>query len=181
MLLRLYKAVLTGCLFLCLVPLARAGPGLPAATDLQRDGRQALQVHLPLLLEFSAADCPYCQQVEQEFLVPLLISGEYRDRVLIRRLLVNSAAAVTDFDGVRRGAVDIARRYRAHVLPTLVFLDGHGNELAGHMVGISTPELYGGYLDACIDTALELVRAPGRRVAFAGCNAVHNSRTTPPG
>ncbi len=36
------------------------------------------------------------------------------------------------------------------------------------MIGIGTPELHGGYLDACIDSALLRVRAPDRLVAFPG-------------
>ena len=171
--LRLYKAVLTGCAFLCLVPPCHAEPAVPVSTDLQQDGQLARARRLPLLLEFSATDCPYCQQVEQDFLVPLLINAAYRDRILVRRLLVNPGTAVTDFDGVRRSAGELVQRYRARVTPTLVFLDATGHELTEHLVGISTPELYGGYLDACIDTALLQIRAPDQLVAYAGCSAVH--------
>jgi len=49
---------------------APARPALTTTTDLQRDGQAALGRRLPLLLEFSATDCPHCQRVEQEFLLP---------------------------------------------------------------------------------------------------------------
>jgi hypothetical protein len=75
---------------------------------------------------------------------------------------------VTDFDGARRTAGEIARRGQARVTPTLRFPDGQGHELTGHMIGIGTPELHGGYPDACIDSALLRVRAPDRLVAFPG-------------
>jgi hypothetical protein len=46
-----------------------------------------------------------------------------------------------------------ARRYGAEVMPTLLFLDGKGRELADRIVGISNIEYYGFYLDKAIASA----------------------------
>lgn len=145
---------------------------VPYGTDLRSDGALAQARQLPILLEFSAISCGYCRQLEDEFLEPMLISGEYTDRVIIRRLLVDTGQHVTDFDGTKRAASDIASRYRAWVTPTIVFIDGTGREVAERMKGINTPELFGGYLDACIDTALLQIRDPGSPVRYAGCEPV---------
>ncbi|MEZ5541208.1 MAG: thioredoxin fold domain-containing protein [Pseudomonadota bacterium] len=158
--------------WLTVVAPAAAGVDVPYGTDLQADGRLAQARRVPILLEFSAVSCSYCRQLEREFLVPMLISGEYDDKVIIRRLLLDIGQHVTDFDGTRREASAIAARYRAWVTPTLVFIDGSGHEVAERMKGINTPELFGGYLDACIDTALLQVREPGSPVRFAGCEPV---------
>jgi len=147
---------------------------VPTSRDLQADGRQALEQKLPILLEFSAVDCPYCRELERDFLVPMLISGEYSDKVIIRRLLLDTGAHVTGFDGDYQAATVIASRYKAWVTPTMVFIDGHGNELAERITGINTPELFGGYLDACIDTALLRIRDPDSTVEFAGCRAIRS-------
>ncbi len=171
MLLRLYKAVLRGCAFLCLAASAYGAGDVPLGEDLRRDGQQAIERQLPMLLEFSAATCLECRQLEREFLVPMLISGEYTDKIIIRRLLVDSGTQVTDFDGARKPASDVASRYRAWITPTLVFIDGQGREITERMVGINTPELFGGYLDACIDTALLQIRDPDSTTTFAGCSA----------
>lgn len=170
--LQLYKPLLAGCAFLCLAGAAHGQPDVPPGEDLQRDGRLALELQLPILLEFSAVNCMYCRQLEQEFLIPMLISGEYTDKVMLRRLRLDTGVYLTDFDGRRKPASDVASRYRAWVTPTLVFMDGHGNEITERMVGINTPELFGAYLDACIDTALLKIREPGSRVTIPGCTAI---------
>lgn len=149
-----------------------AGVEVPYGTDLRADGATAQAQQLPILLEFSAIGCVYCRQLESEFLVPMLISGEYTDKVIIRRLLVDTGQHVTDFDGTTRAAADIASRYKAWVTPTIVFIDSTGREVAERMKGINTPELFGGYLDACIDTALLQIRDPDSPVRYAGCAPV---------
>ena len=167
-----YKSLFAIWVFCCAWPGVAAEVTLPAGRDLQADGRQALERGLPILLEFSAVNCAYCRQLEREFLIPMLISGEYGDKVIIRRLLLDTGAHVTDFDGDYRAATAIAGRYKAWVTPTMVFIDGNGNELAERITGINTPELFGGYLDACIDTALLRIREPDSTVIFAGCSPV---------
>jgi thioredoxin-related protein len=149
-----------------------AAVDVPYGTDLQADGRLARDRQLPILLVFSATGCAYCQQLEDEFLKPMLISGEYTDRVIIRRLLLDIGQHAIDFDGTQRTASAIATRYKAWVTPTLVFLDGTGREVAERMTGINTPEMFGGYLDACIDTALLRIRDPDSTVRYAGCDPV---------
>jgi len=149
-----------------------AGVMVPVSVNLQSDGNLALEQRLPILLEFSALDCGYCRQLEDEFLIPMLISGDYAGKVVMRRLLLDTGAQVTDFNGERVAATQVASRYRAWVTPTMVFIDGRGHELAERIVGINTPELFGAYLDACIDTALLKLRAPDSTVEFAGCSAV---------
>jgi len=151
---------------------APASVDVPYGTDLQQVGHLAQAQRLPILLVFSATGCTYCTQLEDEFLRPMLISGEYTDKVIIRRLLLDTGQHATDFDGTRREAGTIASRYRAWVTPTLVFIDGTGRELAERMTGINTPELFGGYLDACIDTALLKIREPDSPLRYAGCDPV---------
>jgi len=151
---------------------ATASVDVPYGTDLQHDGKQALDRHLPILLVFSAVNCGYCHQLEDEFLKPMLISGEYTDKVIIRRLLLDTGQHTIDFDGTQQEAAAIASRYRAWLTPTIVFIDGNGRELAKRMIGINTPELFGGYLDACIDTALLKLRQPDSPIRYAGCDAM---------
>jgi len=151
---------------------ASASVDVPYGTDLRADGQQARERQLPILLVFSAVECGYCRQLEDEFLEPMLISGEYTDKVVIRRLLLDIGQQVSDFDGTQQAATSIASRYKAWVTPTMVFIDSTGRELAERMIGINTPELFGGYLDACIDTALLKLREPDSPIRYAGCEAL---------
>ena len=131
---------------------------VPVATDLQADSSLAADRRLPILLAFSAIDCGYCELLEEEFLQPMLLGGEYENRIIIRKIILDDGSRLTDFNGQHRFATSLSEHYRVFVTPTLLFVDSTGAELTGRMLGINTPELFGGYLDDCIDTALMKVR-----------------------
>ncbi|MGB5259195.1 MAG: thioredoxin fold domain-containing protein [Gammaproteobacteria bacterium] len=127
-------------------------------SNLQADAEIADSRRLPILLVFSAIDCTYCELLEEEFLEPMLLGGEYKDRVIIRKVILDNGSRLTDFNGQRRDATAFSDQYKVFVTPTLLFVDGDGTELTGRMLGINTLELFGGYLDDCIETALLNVR-----------------------
>ncbi len=126
--------------------------------DFSRLGEELEQRRLPLVLMFSSEHCPYCQQMESDFLIPMQISGDYVDRALIRKIEIGYGSTVRDFDGSRVAADELAERYGISVTPTLVFLDGKGSQLARKQVGLTTPDYFGGYLDDSIATARDMLR-----------------------
>jgi thioredoxin-related protein len=130
-----------------------ARAGVPLATDLQREGRQAEQACMPLLLEFSAKDCGYCTLLEEEILNPTLLNRDYDRRVMMRKLMIDRFNKLRDFDGSPVRAAELADRYRVFVTPTLLFVDSQGKELAERMVGVTTLEFYGGYLDQALEVS----------------------------
>lgn len=142
-----------------LAPSLAADP-LPAVRDLRQDAEAAAQARVPILVMVSSYECPYCDQVEQNFLLPMMRNPEYRSRVLFRRLDIHDVF-IRDFDGHEVSGQDLATRYRAWLTPTVLFLDPKGRELAKRLVGISNEYYYGGFLDDAIDTALEKLRDPG--------------------
>lgn len=123
-------------------------------TDLQRDGDAARERNLPILMMFSMDGCGYCELVEQDFLRPMLISGDYRDKVIIRMVKTDSFRDVRDFNGRAVDVDELAQRYRAYVMPTVVLVDHQGRQLTPRLVGVTTPDFYGGDLDNAIDAAL---------------------------
>ena len=167
---RLYRLALfvAASLWLAINAL-RADVTVPVAADLQQLGDQALSRELPILLTFTSLICSYCELLEEDFLQPMLLSGEYRDRVMIRKLELGPGTSVTDFNGKKIMASELSSRYRVFVTPTLLFVDGNGKELAERIVGINTPELFGGYLDDCIETALLHLRDPEAAARMSGC------------
>ena len=142
---------------------------VPVATDLQQLGVQASERRLPILLTFSAIECSYCELLEEEFLEPMLLGDEYTDKIIIRKLVLDNGSRVGDFSGRQIDATQLSDRYRIYVTPTILFVDASGRELAERMVGINTPEMFGGYLDNCIETALLGIRAPEQLVQLHGC------------
>ena len=142
---------------------------VPVAQDLQQEGQGARAGRLPILLAFSASECPYCEDLEEEFLEPMLLSGDYADKIIIRKLELDNGSRVRDFSGRSVEASELAHGLRVFVTPTILFVDADGRELAQRMIGINTLEMFGGYLDGCIDTALLNLREPQRLSARTPC------------
>ena len=155
-------------LWLCLLLLlgvARAGEELPPVTippldDLAATAAEATARRLPIVLFFAAEHCSYCEQVAEDFLKPMLRSGDYDERMILRRVELDVEVPLRDLDGSEVTPAALARRYRVFVTPTLVFIDGRGRQLAPPLVGIASPDYYGADLDAAIERALVAVRRP---------------------
>ncbi len=126
--------------------------------DFSTLGRQADRQRMPILLMFAADFCTYCERLEEDFLKPMLRSGDYVDKVLIRKFHIDGHDRVNDFSGKAIDPVEMAERYAVSVTPTVVFIDGDGVELAPKRVGLTTPDFYGGYLDDAIDQAVDILR-----------------------
>ncbi|KPK39643.1 MAG: hypothetical protein AMJ69_05095 [Gammaproteobacteria bacterium SG8_47] len=131
---------------------------IPPLHDLQSDAQLADGRKIPLLLLFASESCPYCVQVEEEFIKPMIISGHYTDKVLIRHVMVDSYERVTAFDGATISIDQLARRYGVSLVPTVVIVDARGEQLVPRLVGITTRDFYGGELDDAIDASLAKLR-----------------------
>lgn len=148
------------------LPVLAATVEAPAAQDLRADGERVRQKGLPILLVVEQAGCHYCKVLDREIIQPLIAGGEYMDKkVILRRLDIVSELPIRDFDGKSITPSDLARRYGAHVTPTLLFLDSDGRELAPKMVGLGTLDFYWAYLDEAINSALAKLQPckPGER------------------
>lgn len=128
-------------------------------SDLQHEGQLSQRQRLPLMLVFSASDCSYCKVLEEDFIKPMLISGDYTHKVLIRRVMIDAPGELRDFDGKPVSPDALARRYKVFVTPTVIFVDAQGRQLAKRLVGITNPYYYGGDLDHAIDESLARLQA----------------------
>ena len=120
----LYKPAVFGCALLWLLAGSlQAEVRVPVARDLQQEGSQAQTRQLPIMLTFSADECSYCELLEEDFLQPMLLSGEYEDRVIIRKLILDDGSSVSDFSGKATEATRISDRYRVFVTPTILLVE----------------------------------------------------------
>lgn len=140
---------------------------VPLGENLQADGRLSARNDRPIVLVFSARNCSYCELLEANILRPNIISGYYDDQIIMRKLMLDNALPIRDFDGQRRAASALSSRYQVHVTPTVLFVDAQGNELAPRLVGINTVEMYGGYFDDAIQEARRKLTQP-RHAQAAG-------------
>lgn len=126
-------------------------PVVPETTDLKALASQSSQQQLPILIMYAAADCEYCQRLEEDLLGPMHFSGQYKERVIIRKVMIDGYGNIRDFDGSTKGAEKFAVNRGVQVTPTLQFVDANGKQLAPEMIGYNTPEMYSAYVENAID------------------------------
>jgi len=145
---------------------------IPKAIDLQKDGIIAQEKGIPVLLEFSMHGCPFCEEVEEEVLQPMLISGDYDNKVIVRNIKIDEEdTTIIDFNGEKITYEELAERYYVYVAPTLVLVQGDGKEMGLEMVGVTTIDYYGAYLDQAIDQAMKKIATAAEKRASAGSPA----------
>lgn len=125
---------------------------VPALTDLHADLTEMQQRKLPMILLFHSHGCGYCHYVMEDHLKPMILSGQYRNRALIRQLEERSGELV-DQDGQVVDARDLTRRYKVRFFPTLLILGPDGRVLAEPLVGVANIDLYGSQLESALQKA----------------------------
>ena len=149
------KPVVYACLLYLFCACATATePGkLPIAEDLSKLGADAQRQQLPILLLVSQYHCEYCDLMKREILHPMRLNGDFRQRALMRELLIDAGEKVTNFQGQTVNAAEFADQYGVFVTPTLLFLDHTGHEAAERILGINTLDYLVFYIQAAIETA----------------------------
>ena len=130
---------------------------LKYANDFSQLGEIAREQGKIILLEVSASHCEYCELLEEEFLKPMLRSGDY-DKVLIRKIDMDGYQTTIDFSGETTSPEAFTQRLNVKLTPTILFFDGHGNEISPRILGINSLDLYGGYLDDAIKNGLQKIK-----------------------
>lgn len=138
---------------------ARDKVEIPLARDFTLEATSAKTKNVPILVLFSRHNCAYCTQILQEFLLPMRRNAEYESKVIMRQVDVGSSATLVAFSGKTTTHARFAREHRIKLTPTIKLFDAEGRELTEPLIGLSTPDYYGGFLDQRIDEALAKVRA----------------------
>jgi len=135
---------------------AQAAPhaaSLLAATNLRADAAQAKREHKPIVILFSLPGCPYCQVIRQNYLLPLLHDLPAKKRPIVREIDMTSAKKVIGIDGAATTQSAVAKNLHVRVAPTLMFLDGAGEQLSAPIIGGDTAGFYNAYLDRALAEA----------------------------
>lgn len=132
---------------------------IPVAGDLQADGRASAESRIPILLVFTREDCGYCELLKRSVIRPMILSGEYEDRVLIREVIVDDPDAITDFGGRVVSPFAVADRYDGLLTPTVLLVGPDGGPLGDRLIGISNEEMYLWYLDRALTEATGVLRS----------------------
>lgn len=139
--------------------IATARADVPYARDLQKDAENARAVQGVVLVVFVGAHCSYCETALKEFLIPMSGNTDYLAKVVMRQVESTGFRDLKDFQGRKMSHRQFAGEQGARLTPTVMVFDGDGRQLTKPVVGITTLDYYGVYLDQAIDQGVEKVRA----------------------
>lgn len=137
-------------------PLKRSAE-LPQAQDFAADALTSSKLRVPILLFFDREDCPYCERALREYLVPYS-RVEWKDRALFRQVAIDRTLPVRDFDGTVTTHKAIAARYGVAFSPTVIVVDERGRALAEPIVGLTTLDFYGAYVQDALAAGARKLR-----------------------
>ncbi len=124
-------------LFLGMSTVAVANTSVKTVKDLRQLKQQMQQGNMLTLLLFSTEGCSYCEAIRENYLMPMMRSGDYRGQILFRQLKMDEYSLIKNEQGRLVGGDQVALRYSVDVAPTILFVDADGNEVAERIVGLS--------------------------------------------
>jgi hypothetical protein len=137
------------CGLLPVAVLAESLREIPSAKSLQFEIAAALKALSPLVVFVSLDNCPFCKIARNNYLIPLMSE----QAVPIVQVNFRHATSVVDWHGNTTTQDQLIRAWGVKVAPTVLFLGKEGREVAPRLVGGSTSDFYGAYLEERIRTA----------------------------
>ena len=133
------------------------GSSIQQVESFQQIAAMARARNVPIVVQFCSFWCRHCDVMEQQVLKPMMLNDKYRDRILLKKLEVDSDLMITDFDGKQYRSDEISKLYNVDFYPTLVFFDANGREIGQRIVGMATVEFEFIFdeLDSSIDEAVQ--------------------------
>lgn len=123
--------------------------------DWQQLSSKSRANNLPIIVMIDQEDCPFCRRVEGEFFAAIFASGEFDDQALFGKMSINAGDSVIDQDGRTVLVESFLADLNTNFTPTILFLDADKTELTKKMVGLSTPDFYGFYLERAIKKSIK--------------------------
>ena len=134
-------------------------PSIEVVSDLRTLKQQVDSARLPVVLLLATEDCSYCEAIKDNYLLPMAMSDEYKSKALIRQLYFEDFSYVRDLNGELVGGDQIGLQYRVEVIPTILFIDADGKELADRIIGLTNIDFFGSLLEERIKQARKAQQA----------------------
>ena len=144
-------------LLLFILGLATSYTSAKDAFPILKDSR-SLQPDRVLVLLAEIEDCSFCEQVKDDFLLPLTLDPKWEPLFQVMRIDLNSPQMLMGFSAQKISQQDLAMVLSADFSPTLIFLNPRsGKRIGADIVGLVTPDFYGFYLQQQIKQSYELL------------------------
>jgi len=134
---------------------AAATERLPFAVDLRAEIAAAAARGQVYVVLYGTSHCPFCTKVRRNYLIPLTRNPDFMRTTVLREIDPEARDALIDATGERTDHAGFARRQGVKFVPVVAFLGPGGQSLAEPIVGISSEDFYGAYLDARLGEARE--------------------------
>lgn len=131
----------------------------PQPVNLQKVMQKAENENLPVLMMFSSRYCDYCGYIKRDVLIPMRISGDYENKVIIAVIENDEADDIIDRHGNSVSTDKVAAHYKIQFTPTVIFVNYKGEEIANRLVGLGTEEYYASMVDEAILHARKTISA----------------------
>ena len=127
---------------------ANANATIQTVKDMRELNRQASDADLPVLLLMTSKDCEYCKAVRDNYLLPMIKSGAYQNKILFRQLYIDEYDYLRNEKGELIAGDQVALKYDVEITPVILFINAQGQEVAERLVGISVAD----YFDKTLET-----------------------------
>jgi thioredoxin-related protein len=141
-------------IFALLPGLVMAGT-LERSDNLQQIGQVALERNKPVVLFFNSGYCLPCEKLKERALGAIIRFDQFPEGTQFIEIFIDRKTPIKDFYGENIGMEDFALFYNVTELPTLVFVDGEGNQIARPIVNNGAYEFFSHVLNSHLDDALK--------------------------
>jgi len=118
---------------------------------------QAIIKNVPIMILFVDSDCDDCEIINKEVIMPMKISGDYTNKVIIQEVDIE-ADNIIGFNNKFISMEDFMKNYNIELTPTASFVDARGVKLVTPISGLSNLEYYGSLVDDAIENSLIQLR-----------------------
>lgn len=147
-------------LFSLLPGLVLAESSMQVKHNLYEAGQQALKVNKPIVLFFNASYCLPCEKLKQRALNAIIRFDQYPAGTVFIEIFIDSPETITDFYNQTTQAEDFALFHNIVELPSLLFVNGEGEELARPIINNGAYDFFGHLLNSRLEVALEKLEKP---------------------
>jgi thioredoxin-related protein len=136
--------------------------------DISRDLEILRERQIPMLLFFHATYCSYCRTVDEEFLQTMADDPAYADRLIIRRVEIDSPSPEIEWQGTSYTPVEFARLQGVELVPQVMFFAPNGQQVVDELKGVTVPDFYPEYLKQRLEAAERCIDEPTLPVCTDG-------------
>jgi thioredoxin-related protein len=127
---------------------------LPTSKSLQSDIAAAVKISKPLVVLVSLDNCPFCKIARENYLLPLM----REQGISVVQVNVSYSTAIVDAAGKRTTQAELIKAWDVKATPTVLFFGKNGQEIAPRLIGGTTSDFYGAYLQERVDQAIRSLR-----------------------